>query len=185
MAQRKVRNVKSKILLSGVLVVAALFLLSVALTPPAVAETSQFGTVRPDATSANGNRHHVSNDVTALAPTSVITVGGNITSNTTLTAGNVYVIYDQDVTVDVGVTLTVEPGAIVKFNGDGPGSGFCDDARNQRNLFVDGRLIADGTQIVGLTDCGRATVETLRMNNPRIVRARRLWASVGWHPPTE
>ena len=47
------------------------------------------------------------------------------------------------------------------------------------------RWSEDGTQIVGLTDCGRATVETLRMNNPRIVRARRLWASVGWHPPTE
>jgi len=47
------------------------------------------------------------------------------------------------------------------------------------------RWSEDGTQIVGLTDCGRATVEALRMNNPRIMRARRLWASVGWHPPTE
>jgi len=43
----------------------------------------------------------------------------------------------------------------------------------------------DGTQIVGLTDCGRATVEALKMNNPRIVRARQLWISVGWHPPAE
>lgn len=41
----------------------------------------------------------------------------------------------------------------------------------------------NGTEIVGLTTCGRATVEALKMNNPRIVRARRLWVSVGWHPP--
>ena len=42
---------------------------------------------------------------------------------------------------------------------------------------------ADGTQIVGLTAVGRATVVALRMNNPLIVAARRRWVSVGWHPP--
>ena len=47
------------------------------------------------------------------------------------------------------------------------------------------RWSEDGAQIVGLTDCGRATVEALKMNTPRIVRARRLWVSVGWHPPAE
>lgn len=41
----------------------------------------------------------------------------------------------------------------------------------------------DGAQIIGLTACGRATVEALKMNHPQIVRARRLWVSVGWHPP--
>jgi hypothetical protein len=41
----------------------------------------------------------------------------------------------------------------------------------------------DGTHIIGLTACGRATVEALKMNRPQIVRARRLWVSVGWHPP--
>lgn len=41
----------------------------------------------------------------------------------------------------------------------------------------------DGAQIVGLTSIGRATVATLRMNDPVSVRARRLWVSVGWHPP--
>jgi hypothetical protein len=41
----------------------------------------------------------------------------------------------------------------------------------------------DGTEIVGLTSCGRATIDALKMNNPRIVRSRRLWVSVGWHPP--
>jgi hypothetical protein len=45
------------------------------------------------------------------------------------------------------------------------------------------RWSEDGVQIVGLTPCGRVTVEALKMNNPQIVRARRLWASVGWHPP--
>lgn len=39
------------------------------------------------------------------------------------------------------------------------------------------------TQIVGLTPCGRATVVTLQVNNPTVVRARRRWVSAGWHPP--
>ena len=43
----------------------------------------------------------------------------------------------------------------------------------------------DGTEIIGRTPCGRATVLALRMNNPDIVAARRLWVSVGWHPPAE
>jgi hypothetical protein len=43
----------------------------------------------------------------------------------------------------------------------------------------------DGTQIIGLTACGRATVLALKMNNDDIVAARRLWVSVGWHPPAE
>ena len=41
----------------------------------------------------------------------------------------------------------------------------------------------DGTQIIGLTSIGRATVAAFRMNNPVSVRARKLWVSVGWHPP--
>jgi len=39
------------------------------------------------------------------------------------------------------------------------------------------------SQIVGLTPCGRATVVALQLNNPTAVRARRRWASAGWHPP--
>jgi hypothetical protein len=39
------------------------------------------------------------------------------------------------------------------------------------------------THIIGLTACGRATVEALHMNNPTVVRARRRWVSAGWHPP--
>jgi len=39
------------------------------------------------------------------------------------------------------------------------------------------------TKIIGLTPCGRATVEALQMNNPTIVMARKRWVSAGWHPP--
>lgn len=43
----------------------------------------------------------------------------------------------------------------------------------------------DGSHLIGLTASGRATIEALRMNHPDLVRARRRWASVGWHPPQE
>lgn len=36
----------------------------------------------------------------------------------------------------------------------------------------------DGTQVVGLTACGRATVAALRLNHEEIVAARRLWVVV-------
>jgi len=42
----------------------------------------------------------------------------------------------------------------------------------------------NGTQIIGLTAIGRATVAALKMNNPVSIRARKLWVSVGWHPPS-
>jgi hypothetical protein len=41
----------------------------------------------------------------------------------------------------------------------------------------------DGTEIVGRTPVGRATVIALQVNHPDIVAARRLWMDVGWHPP--
>ena len=43
----------------------------------------------------------------------------------------------------------------------------------------------DGTEIIGLTPGGRATVVTLRLNNEYIVPARRNWVRAGWHPPTK
>jgi hypothetical protein len=43
----------------------------------------------------------------------------------------------------------------------------------------------DGTQVIGLTPCGRATVLALKLNNDDMVVARRLWVSVGWHPPDD
>ncbi len=44
----------------------------------------------------------------------VVYVSGTITQDTTWTAGNVYVI-QSSVTVNPGVTLTIEPGVVVKF----------------------------------------------------------------------
>jgi hypothetical protein len=42
----------------------------------------------------------------------------------------------------------------------------------------------NGTQIVGRTACGRATVVALRLNNPIAVKVRAAWVAVGWHPPS-
>ena len=41
----------------------------------------------------------------------------------------------------------------------------------------------DGAEIFAKTPCGRVTVVALRMNNPEIIVARRLWVSAGWWPP--
>lgn len=41
----------------------------------------------------------------------------------------------------------------------------------------------DGSRLVALTACGRATIETLRLNNEWLVQARRLWMLIGLHPP--
>ena len=43
----------------------------------------------------------------------------------------------------------------------------------------------DGTMIMGLSPCGRATVARLRMNRRDVVESRSLWVSVGWHPPVD
>ena len=42
-----------------------------------------------------------------------------------------------------------------------------------------------GSVIVGLTATGRATVVALVLNRPPLVRARKRWAAVGWHPPRD
>jgi hypothetical protein len=41
----------------------------------------------------------------------------------------------------------------------------------------------DATEIVGLTQVGRATVLALKMNRPQLVRVRRMWVKLGEHPP--
>jgi hypothetical protein len=43
----------------------------------------------------------------------------------------------------------------------------------------------DGTRIVGLTACGRATVVALKLNHPLAVAARSIWVSIGLHPPED
>jgi len=47
------------------------------------------------------------------------------------------------------------------------------------------RWSEDRVTVIGLTPMGRATVEALKMNNPRIVASRRLWVSAGWWPPMD
>ena len=47
------------------------------------------------------------------------------------------------------------------------------------------RWSEDGTQVIGRTVCGRATVEALRLNNPFAVETRRFWVKAGWHPPQD
>ncbi|MFC1996640.1 right-handed parallel beta-helix repeat-containing protein [Chloroflexota bacterium] len=71
------------------------------------------------------------NDSDILSPTAVIPVSGNISSDTTWTNGNVYYVND-DVSVLFGVNLTIEPGAIVKFD-------------QYKKFFIDGKLTAVGT----------------------------------------
>ncbi|HEX6798133.1 MAG TPA: HNH endonuclease signature motif containing protein [Ktedonobacterales bacterium] len=44
---------------------------------------------------------------------------------------------------------------------------------------------ADGTEIVGLTPTGRATVEALHLNRTLLVGARAVWVSFGLHPPSD
>jgi len=41
----------------------------------------------------------------------------------------------------------------------------------------------DGLRVVGLTACGRATVETLRLNDQYHLTARMVWISAGRYPP--
>lgn len=41
------------------------------------------------------------------------------------------------------------------------------------------------TKITGLSSCGRATIDALKMNNPTVVNARKRWVSAGWHPPKD
>jgi hypothetical protein len=41
----------------------------------------------------------------------------------------------------------------------------------------------DGTEIIGLTASGRATVVALKLNNTFAIEARSNWVSAGWHPP--
>ena len=54
--------------------------------------------------------------------------------------------------------------------------------QSRREHFV---WSSNGTQIIGLTSTGRATIHALQMNHPDVVVARQLWVQVGWHPPLD
>ncbi|MFZ4828806.1 MAG: HNH endonuclease [Phototrophicaceae bacterium] len=41
----------------------------------------------------------------------------------------------------------------------------------------------DGIMLVGLSPEGRATILRLKMNRLAVCESRRLWVTVGWHPP--
>ena len=47
------------------------------------------------------------------------------------------------------------------------------------------RWSADRTAIVGLTACGRATVEALKLNSELSKQARAVWCAAGIHPPKD
>lgn len=53
----------------------------------------------------------------------------------------------------------------------------------QQSWAVHFRWSSDGALIEGLTPSGRATITALKLNNEHMVRARRRWVAVGWHPP--
>ena len=44
---------------------------------------------------------------------------------------------------------------------------------------------AEGSLLQGLSACGRATVNALKLNRLLLVQARKRWVQVGWHPPAE
>lgn len=41
----------------------------------------------------------------------------------------------------------------------------------------------DGVEVLGLTPCGRATVDVLKLNNSLARTVRKNWVRAGWHPP--
>lgn len=44
---------------------------------------------------------------------------------------------------------------------------------------------SDFSTLIGLTPCGRATIDRLEINSPDRVRLRRRWVEVGLHPPID
>ncbi len=77
------------------------------------------------------------NPQTTVYPASNVNISGSITVNTTWTSNNVYLLQGI-VYVNSGVTLTIQPGTIIKG----------DDATANSSLIVTrgAKLIADGTQ---------------------------------------
>lgn len=42
----------------------------------------------------------------------------------------------------------------------------------------------EATEIVGLTPTGRATIDAPKMHRPQLRRVRRMWVTLGEHPPS-
>ncbi|WP_425389968.1 hypothetical protein [Ekhidna sp.] len=98
------------------------------------------GSVVLTVTDAEGNADDATVVLTIVAEdvTPVITVRGNIETNTTWTADNIYQL-DTRVTVVDGVTLTIEPGTVIKGN-EGQGA-----AATALLVARGGMLMAEGT----------------------------------------
>ncbi len=62
--------------------------------------------------------NHSPLEVLSAQPLAVIDACGEITTDTTWSTGNVYTATDCNVEVPAGVTLTVQPGVVIKFAGD-------------------------------------------------------------------
>jgi hypothetical protein len=41
----------------------------------------------------------------------------------------------------------------------------------------------EGTEMIGLSPTGRATIDALRINRPAMIRVRRMWIALAEHPP--
>ncbi|AQG81528.1 IPT/TIG domain-containing protein [Spirosoma montaniterrae] len=102
-----------------------------------------------------------------LSARPTVTVAGNITANTTWTAGNIYVLQGF-VNVDNGATLTIEPGTIVKGGGR-----ETDPSGNQRGATL---LIRPGAKI---NAAGTATNPIIfTSGRPAGQRARGDWGGI-------
>jgi parallel beta-helix repeat protein len=107
-------------------------------------------TVTLTASDGDGNSDEMSTSVTALAP-SFIEHSGNITADETWAEG-VHVV-TGDVYVD-GVTLTILPGAVIRFNeGEGLYMGY-------HGSFSGATLIANGTADKPITFTSSATIKS-------------------------
>lgn len=56
---------------------------------------------------------------------------------------------------------------------------------HQQPWSVHFRWSEDGSEVIGVTATGRATVVALDLNQLFMQIARRRWAMVGWHPPVD
>ena len=100
-------------------------------------------TVTRDVAAVDGGRAasvFVSQFKTLTSPSDPISVSGNLSTSTTWTAGNVY-LFNSDLTVNAGTTLTIEAGVVVKF-GVTTYSGSVDNPRAAERNY---RLIVNGT----------------------------------------
>jgi len=72
-------------------------------------------------------------NASSISATATTTVGGQITSNTTWTLANSPYVVTSNLLVSEGITLTIEPGVVVKFD-------------SGKLMQIDGCLVARGTE---------------------------------------